>query len=266
MRKAPLLTILVVAATAAAPAASEPQAAAGALDLQVTFGLVSNPFACPPDVLPADVPPAATAECRARSSTASIRGIGTVSLTYTWPLGLGPPTCAADFARALAVTGRLGVAGKGEITFTLAEAARCVLYGVDLPQNEPQEFTITGGTGAFAGAAGSGTVAQRSIGGGGGVETWTGTLVVPGFEFDVTPPTLIGAKPKTVRAPTGAKRVRVTYRVTARDEVDGELPVACRPRSGSRFRVGRTLVTCAATDTSANTRTARFRITVTAVR
>jgi HYR domain len=259
MRKALLLTVLVVAATAAAPAASEPESAAGELDLQVTFGLVSNLFPCP-----ADVPPGAS-ECRARTSTASVRGLGTVSLTYTWPLGVGPPTCAAEFAKALVANGRLSVAGKGEITFALAEAARCVPYAA-FPQNEPQEFTITGGTGPFAGAAGRGTIALRSIGGGVGREIWTGTLVVPGFEFDVTPPAVTGAKPKTVRAPKGAKRVRVTYRVTARDDVDGELPVACRPRSGFRFRVGRTVVTCSAADTSANTRTARFRITVTGAR
>jgi hypothetical protein len=47
-----LALALVAAATAAGPAASGPQAAAGALDLQVNFSLVSNPFACPPDVLP----------------------------------------------------------------------------------------------------------------------------------------------------------------------------------------------------------------------
>jgi hypothetical protein len=35
-----------------------------------------------------------------------------------------------------------------------------------------------------------------------------------------------------------------------------------RPRSGSRFRVGRTRVTCSATDTSANTRKATFTVTV----
>ena len=252
---------LVAAATAAGPAASEPQAAAGALDLQVTFLLVSNPFACPPEVLPADVPPAAT-ECRARTSTASVRGLGSVSLTYTWPLGDGPPTCAADFAKALAATGRLRVAGKGEITFTLAEVARCVRLDVDLPQNQPQEFTITGGTGPFAGAAGKGTVAARSIGGGVGSETWTGTLDVPGLTFDLTPPTLSGANAKTVRVPKKAKTARVTFKVTATDDVDGSVPVSCQPKSGSRFKVGRTRVRCEATDTSANTAEAAFTVTV----
>jgi hypothetical protein len=259
-----LALALVAAATAAGPAASEPQAAAGALDLQVTFRLVSNPFACPPDVLPPGVPPAAT-ECRARTSTVSVRGLGTVSLTYTWPLGVGPPTCAADLARALPATGRLSVAGKGEITFALAEVAQCVRLD-ELPQNEPQEFTITGGTGVFAGAAGRGTVAGRSIGGGVGRETWTGTLDVPGLTFDLTPPTLSGANAKTVRVPRKAKTARVTFKVTSTDDVDGSVPVSCQPKSGSRFKLGKTRVTCSATDKSGNTSAAKFMVTVRARR
>jgi hypothetical protein len=91
---------------------------------------------------------------------------------------------------------------------------------------------------------------------------WIGTLVVPGLEFDVMPPTLSGATSKTVRAPKGAKRVRVTYNVTASDVVEGKVAVACTPRSGSRFPMGRTVVRCSATDSSANTSTARFIVTV----
>jgi hypothetical protein len=95
-----------------------------------------------------------------------------------------------------------------------------------------------------------------------GTERWIGTLVVPGLEFDVMPPTLSGTTSKTVRAPKGAKRVRVTYTVTASDAVDGQVPVTCVPRSGSRFPIGRTVVRCLATDSSANTVTARFIVTV----
>ena len=85
---------------------------------------------------------------------------------------------------------------------------------------------------------------------------------MPGLEFDVTPPTLSGAVNKTVRARTGSNRVRVTYRVTASDAVDGSVPVSCQPRSGSRFKIGRTFVKCSATDTSANAKAGRFRVTV----
>jgi HYR domain-containing protein len=128
-------------------------------------------------------------------------------------------------------------------------------------RNEPQAFTITGGTGAYQGATGSGTV-ERSLSGGFGVERWTATLTVPGLEFDTAPPAIIGAVSKTVRAPTSAKRARVTYKVTARDAVDGAVASVCGPRSGSFFKVGRTVVTCFASDSSGNNRAPRFVITV----
>jgi hypothetical protein len=232
-------------------------AAAGTLTLRGTLRVVSAPISCPPEA-PPDV-----AECRARTGEAPFPGLGTVSESYTWFFRIGPPTCPSNLGKPLGTTGRLVVAGKGELHLALAEGVRCV--DVEPLRNEPQAFTISGGTGRYAGASGSGTV-ERSLGGGVGTERWTGTLVAPAAEFDVTPPTLIGAKPKTVRAPRGAKRVRVTYKVTARDEVDGELAVACQPRSGSSFTIGGTVVTCSATDMSANTRTARFRLTVKATR
>ncbi|MFN0153504.1 MAG: HYR domain-containing protein [Gaiella sp.] len=92
--------------------------------------------------------------------------------------------------------------------------------------------------------------------------TWTGTLTVPGLDFDVTPPTLAGATNKTVRAKKGAKSARVVVGVTAQDDRDGTLPVSCSARSGSRFRIGRTPVTCSSTDGSANTAKATFTVTV----
>jgi hypothetical protein len=269
------LGLALIATMAAAAAASEPQVAAGGLDLEATFGLVSEEAPCPGGV------PPATTDCRARIGTGLVRGLGIVSVTYDWPVGLGPPTCPADFAKLLATSGRLSVAGKGEITFTIAEGPRCVRFaagpGPDFspipsetglqPRNEPQEFTVTGGTGPFAGASGSGTLEHRwfnwsrepDVGG----ETWTGTLEVPGVTFDVTPPTLTGATAKTVHVPKkGTKSARVIFKVTATDDVDGAVPVSCRPGSGSRFEVGRTTVRCEATDSSGNTGSAAITVTV----
>ena len=56
--------------------------------------------------------------------------------------------------------------------------------------------------------------------------------------------------------------MRVTYNVTASDSESGVRPVSCKPTSGSRFRIGRSLVACSSTDTSGNTRAAKFAITV----
>ena len=78
-------------------------------------------------------------------------------------------------------------------------------------------------------------------------------MLVPGLEFDVVAPVMRGAVSKTVRARRGAKLVRVRYAVTARDDVDGVVPVSCRPRSGRRFRIGRTIVRCSAMDSSGHT-------------
>ena len=125
----------------------------------------------------------------------------------------------------------------------------------------PQSFTITGGTGTYDGASGSGML-EHDVMYGQGNETWTGTLAVPGLEFDVTPPMLTGARSKTVRVSKRAKSARVTYKVTARDAVDGQVRVACQPHSGARFPIGRTFVRCEATDSSGNTGGARFVVRV----
>ena len=244
-------------AVALVTATSSTPFAAGTLNLQGTLRVVSTSIECPPEA------PSDATDCRTRTGTGGVSGLGSVSESYLWSYRIGPPSCPSTLGKPLATTGRLVVVGKGEIQFALSQGALCI--NEEPIRNEPQDFTITGGTGAYEAASGSGTV-RRSIGGGTGSETWTGTLVVPAAEFDVTPPKLSGATSKTVRAPKGAKRVRVTYKVTATDNTEGQVPVSCEPRSGSRFPIGRTVVRCAATDSSANTGNASFRITVRAAR
>ena len=234
-------------------AASSTPFAAGTLNLRATLRVVSAGVECPPGA------PLDATGCRARTGKGLVSGLGSVSETYTWSFRMGPPTCPSDVGKPLATTGRLVVAGKGEIHVALADGAGCI--DLEPLRNEPQAFTITGGTGTYEGASGNGSV-ERNIGGGVGTETWTGTLVVPGVEFDVTPPTLSGARSRTVRTPKGATRVRVTYNVAASDAVNGAVPVSCSPRSGSRFPIGRRVVTCVAPDTGGNTATAKFLITV----
>lgn len=250
--------MILVGGTAAAPATSGTGLAVGTLNLSADVRFVSTPGSCPPG--------ATAGVCAARRGGGLVRGLGNVTETYVLLADVsGPPSCAAGLAKALAYPVQFAVAGKGEIRLVLAEGAQCVDLSAALAQT--QAFTVTGGTGIYAGASGSGTVvrvlgAVTTTGRRMGRETWTGTLAVPGLEFDLTPPTLSGAIGKTVRAPREAKSVRVTFKVTARDDADGSLPVTCAPRSGSRFKLGKSRVTCAATDASGNTATARFTITV----
>jgi hypothetical protein len=255
-RKAALVIVLAITATSATAADAGSERASGLLDLRAELKLTSNLGGCPP--------PPGVSECAARTGSGLVSGLGAVTEKYEFLVGLGPPTCAGGTGQALASSTRFVVAGKGEIHFALA-AAGCI------PDQEPiynqmQAYTITGGTGLYAGASGSGTVVRRLGGptasGRHGVEAWTGTLEVPGFGFDLTPPTLSGAVGRTVRAARGAKAARVRFSVTAQDERDGRLAVRCTPKSGSRFRVGRTRVTCVATDASANTAAASFTVTV----
>jgi len=54
----------------------------------------------------------------------------------------------------------------------------------------------------------------------------------------------------------------VDYTVTATDNEDGEVTATCSPESGSVFPIGTTEVDCSATDSSDNTGTASFNVTV----
>ncbi|MBB4795364.1 HYR domain-containing protein [Streptomyces nodosus] len=78
---------------------------------------------------------------------------------------------------------------------------------------------------------------------------------------DVTAP-VVTVDNRTVEA-TGKNGAVIDFTATARDAVDGPLPVTCTPASGSRFRVGITKVTCTATDSSGNTGTGTATFTVT---
>jgi len=247
------LLIAAAAVAAAAPRSSSAPHAAGTLNLLGTLPVLSLVVACPPGKTPEPD------DCRARTGKSLVRGLGLVSETYTWSYRMGPPACPSGLGKPLATTGRLGVAGKGEVHFALADGTRCIEQ--EPLRNEPQSFTITGGGGAYEGASGTGTV-ERSISSGSGTETWTGTLTVPGHEFDVIRPTITGAMNKVVRAKRGAKSARVVFRVTAQDDRDGALATRCTPRSGTKFKIGRTRVRCSATDTSANRATASFVVTV----
>jgi hypothetical protein len=248
------LTVLGGATTAAATAGSQ---AVGTLNLSADLRLVSNPGPCPSNI-------AAEATCAARTIAGPFPGLGQVASEFNWVADIGPPACAGGFGKALAYPMRLAVSAKGDLLVTAAEGAQCI--DQEAVRAQTQTYRITGGTGIYAGASGSGSfeqvLAAETATGRVGRQTWTGSLTVPGLDFDMTAPTFSGAAPKTVTAKKGAKSVRVTYQVTAQDDKDGSVPATCSPRSGFRFRIGKTKVTCQAVDSSANSASASFTVTV----
>jgi hypothetical protein len=260
-RPAGLAASLVAALLAAGSAVAVPDATAnrhaairvtGSLDLRSTLNATSLGVDCPSGA-PSD------ASCRARADKGLIRGLGSVTATYVWYFTTSGGNCPSDLVRPFATTAQIVVAGKGEIRLAISPGEHCV--DVEPVRNEPQAFTITGGSGAYDGATGSGLL-ERNLANGLGTETLTGALTVPGLEFDLEPPTFTGVSGKTVRAAKGAKSARVAYTVAAMDAADGVLRPRCLPVSGSRFPLGRTTVTCEATDKSANTASVKFLVTV----
>jgi hypothetical protein len=256
-----MLCFALLAAGGSSAAVSSPGRAVGSLSLNAGLILTSTS-------IPGCTPPPTADMCGVRTLSGTLRGLGKVTGAYSYLTKNGPPVCPGILWRAVAHPIHLSVASKGDLEVAVAEATACV--DESSGRIQPQTFMITGGTGIFAGASGSGTL-QRTLGNDtcdatschrNGVETWAGTLIVPGLEFDVSAPTFSGAASKTVRAKRGAKSARVTYQVTARDDGDGTVPAACAPKSGSRFPIGRTTVRCEATDSSANSGTARFTVTV----
>jgi hypothetical protein len=202
-------------------------------------------------------------ECYARTGRGIIRGLGSLTESSDYQVDSRPAGCSVDMVRLLPTTARLSVAGKGEIEIRI-DGTGCVARRPPQPLQAEAEFAITGGTGRYAGASGGGRYRDLSNGPPGfrGRDTWTGTLVVPGLALDLTPPVVMGARNRTVRVPRTRNRVRVAYSLTARDDIDGNRPVSCQPRSRSLFTVGRTRVRCSAIDTSGNESRATFSVTV----
>jgi hypothetical protein len=243
---------LVGGAVLATGATGASERAAGTLRISATFAVQWNRGSdCPPGT------PAASS-CFRFVGKALVPGLGSVTERYTRTFdGDASRGCVETLPGAV-----IEIAGKGQIEVSMV-GRPCE----PLPPARPSfVFTITGGSGTYAGATGSvqveSTVAETGGGEGIAADAWTGALTVPGLDFDTVPPAITGAAPKTVKAPKKAKSMRVRYVVMAKDAVDGAVSVACTPRSGSSFKRGRTKVSCSATDSSANTAKAAFTVTV----
>ena len=251
---APAAGILLLFPTGAS---STPTRTLGALQLSATFSDTSNEESCP-----TGVPVPAQVECFRFDGDGVVPGLGKATVTWHLIDDLIDGLSCQHFNFTTIV---VRVAGKGEIDAVLTDPkTHCwtrppVVAG-------PFGGTVTGGSGSYAGASGdlqvTENLTEESGGAGQAIETWVGTLTVPGLDFDLTPPTLHGVQDRTMRA-RKARRVRVRFTVTARDAArPAVVPVTCTPRSGSLFKRGRTRVTCSATDASGNTATATFVVTV----
>jgi hypothetical protein len=104
---------------------------------------------------------------------------------------------------------------------------------------------------------GFGTITCQATDSAGNTATKTLVTVVA----DSTPPVLSLPAAITI---TGASwsGTNVTYAASAFDAVSGIRPVSCVPVSGSRFKLGTTTVSCAATDAMGNTETGKFPVTI----
>ena len=198
--------------------------------------------------------------CLDHTATAVVPGLGSVALRFETIFDYRP-NCAYLSVRNASITTR----SRGKIELRVTQP-RCEAREPLVRGTVP--LAVSGGDGAFAGAAGTGTLTLTRY-----FAVQTGCcgraegrvaldLDAPNATFDVTPPVLRGAASKTVRAPKRARFIRVRYTVTAMDAVDGSVPVSCKPQSGSRFKVGATRVGCAATDSSGNTARRQFTVTV----
>jgi hypothetical protein len=194
--------------------------------------------------------------------SAVVPGLGELTTAYTLIFDDFAAACGRVHAQIAIV-----VAGKGEIN--LATRSTGCITPDELTRFPPIEVTVSGGSGRYAGATGSGLLDYQNneTGGGSGSSriTWTGTLRVAGLAFDTTPPQITGTTSKVVKTRLAAG-ARVRYAVSASDATDGAVPAVCSPKSGSIFRVGRTTVSCTSADSSGNDVTAHFAITVKRVR
>jgi hypothetical protein len=226
--------------------------------LQVRSGTFNNNFF--PVNCPAGTPTSTACHGSTSIGAGLIPGLGKVTMgSYSLILDDFATACTRVHAQIPVM-----VAGKGEIDLTMPTSG-CITPDQLASHFPPIDVTVSGGSGSYAGASGSGQLNfQTHVTGpemGHATIIWVGTVNVAGLTFDMTRPQFSGAISKTVKT-RAAKGTRVSYSVSATDATDGTVPATCLPKSGKVFRVGRTTVNCSAVDGSGNTATARFVITV----
>jgi hypothetical protein len=81
---------------------------------------------------------------------------------------------------------------------------------------------------------------------------------------DTTPPVIVVPSDITIPA-LDSSGATVSFTATANDTVDGAITPVCEPPSGSTFPIGSTIVECTATDSSGNSASESFTVTIIAI-
>jgi len=183
-----------------------------------------------------------------RTGTTGLTGMSTVTFQID-VVPNTPPTLSLPADMTLEATSPAGAVGTYSVTASDAE---------DAVPPTPTCSPASGSTFAF----GTTTVAC-SVTDGGGLTT-DGSFHVT--VHDTTDPTLVGM-PASMNLTTGdPSGTTLTYTPpTATDAGDASPTVACLPASGTAIPLGKTTVTCTATDASGNHASASFDVNVTFV-
>ncbi|MBA3366548.1 MAG: hypothetical protein H0U03_12350 [Actinobacteria bacterium] len=90
--------------------------------------------------------------CYLRLGRGVVPGLGDVSESYAYPVLADPPGCSVGTFHILAYVVRITVLGKGHIYLAVPGSTACLLAGAQALNPTYPPITITGGSGAFAGA------------------------------------------------------------------------------------------------------------------
>jgi len=165
------------------------------------------------------------------SASANLGSSHTVTATVLdiYGHGIAGVPLTFDVSGANTATGSATTNASGVATFTYAG------------NNSGQDTIVA----SFPNGGASNTVTQD----------WTGAAT------DTAPPVLTLPANITVEATSAAGAV-VNYVATASDAVDGAVPPSCAPASGSAFPLGKTTVSCTATDAAGNSAQSFFDVFV----
>jgi HYR domain/Kelch motif/Galactose oxidase, central domain len=169
----------------------------------------------------------------------------------------------AQSATALPDGSVLVVGGFTAFPFTGTTLASAEIYNPG-----PGDFTPTASLHGARGRHAAASLPNGDVLVAGGLDNCCGSGLVSAEVFsrsfvDMVPPTITTPGDLTVVA-SGLEGAVVNFTVSATDNIDANPELTCEPASGSTFPVGETTVTCTATDSSGNTATARFSVTVVA--